>query len=727
MGRETFRKRMRGGIALVSALLLCLNLSAAGCSFGGIRIESIRDGSIQTPTEPGNSIDPVNPGNPAEHSEPEPEPEPEIGVSYAESDFRETRGDGWVVKPLSFAPSSVRCLGGSRVFALGFPRDPDGNPRQDVFAAAVDLEAMTVLEREIPLGPLGEDEYRIAEAFAVDGIPCVIDIEKGLFVRLDPETLEETARVSLEPEFRSTAIALPNGDKRAVFASGSGGKLLMLDLSEADSIRTSEIRYTVPEGFETCYLVGAASNGALIASFTAQWDAVEWRQSFGMIDPESGETSLFVTSDTVSLLAVGDCVLEDDYRTGVMTLHRPGAEIGEIRLTPPEDSYLVWPEWNGGGNSLFFMRTGDGSATLTEVDLTSLRTSAAYRAELETEWDFVGSVGETERQVVALLYEGENYDGRLIYWEKSGGAASTLDSGGPDALYPTLTRSEQAEIRREIDRIYEETGVSVYVGNDAVRYLSGYAVQPVTDPAKQLQGIRSLAEFFDHCPPGFIRELTEWNSSIDICLTGKIIPEPGNRDSISDASAFVNQTGGLQVMVVDVTQGGLTQTVAHEFLHIAENSMANMHEAWWNGEREDPTDVFILWTALNPEDFSYSYVYTNEDGTTVGSDDPRVWSVIEWEEERDVNSVWFMDGYSTTYPTEDRARIFENLAAFRTEELPGAFASDHIRQKAAYLCACLRRAFASVAAADEVFWEQSLDPAYTYEFFEQNYIVRAEG
>jgi hypothetical protein len=32
-----------------------------------------------------------------------------------------------------------------------------------------------------------------------------------------------------------------------------------------------------------------------------------------------------------------------------------------------------------------------------------------------------------------------------------------------------------------------------------------------------------------------------------------------------------------------------------------------------------------------------------------------------------------------------------------------------------------------VAAADEVFWEQSLDPAYTYEFFEQNYIVRAEG
>ena len=726
MRQKTFRKRARGGIASVSALLLCLNLSAAGCSLDPIRIGPIRIEPVPPQTDPDHSAEPAIPTEPAEPAEPaEFEPKPVSGArSYSDADFREPRGDGWVVKPLSFSPSAIRYLGENRIFVTGY--SDDGS--QDVWAAAVDFAAMTVIEREVPLGPVDEDGYRIAEGFAADGIPCVIDTETGVLVRLHPQTLEVTASLSIPEEYRSNA--LPLGDRRAVFTSAYDGTLLTADLSDEGEIRLGSLSFAMPEGFDFCYLVGAASNGALIASFSTSWDSEgEWRQSYGMIDPESGTSALFETADAVSLLAVGDCVLEDNYSTGVMTLHMPGAEVGGIRITPPEDSYLVWPAWNSGADELMFLNNGDAAGKLTVVDLSSLRTAAEIEIPFETEWDYIGSVGGAKDRIVALLFEGEDYDCRLFYWDRSG-AGQSLPGGGEDALfplYPTLMRSEQGEIRREIDRIYRETGVSVYVGNEAVRYLEGYAVQTVTDPAKQLAGVRSLTEFFDNCPPGFIRELTDWNSSVDICLTGKIIPEPGNRDSISDATAFVTQAGGIQVMILDVTQGGLTQTVAHEFLHIAENSMSNRHEAWWNGEIEDPTDVFLFWTALNPEDFSYSYIYTNEDGTTVDSSDPRVWSVIEWEEDRDVDSVWFMDGYSTTYPSEDRARIFENLAVYPTEDLPGAFASDHIRRKAAYLCACLRRAFAAVAAADEVFWEQSLDPQYTYEFFEQNYTIKAEG
>ena len=86
-----------------------------------------------------------------------------------------------------------------------------------------------------------------------------------------------------------------------------------------------------------------------------------------------------------------------------------------------------------------------------------------------------------------------------------------------------------------------------------------------------------------------------------------------------------------------------------------------------------------------------------------------------------------MDGYSTTYPTEDRARIFENLATCAPDALPEYFGSEALRKKAAYLCACLKRSFRSLAEAEDVFWERSLNPEWTYEYFEANYTIEAQG
>ena len=743
---RTDRRRRKSALLSALCLLLCLNLCAsAGCSFAGIRIERIDPG----PANPTNPTGPTDPA-PAQPTDPEPtqptdpDPDPDAGEdgaslkTFTEAEFRQRRGDGWIVKALSFEPFVIRPMGESRLFAFGYTEDG-----ADGLAAVVDLEAMTVLERTVRLLPPEEETpppYWMASASAVGGIPCIVESELGFILRLDPETLRVTAREAVGGEYASQV--LPLGENRAVFTMGPSGSLLTADLSEPDSIRLEEVKFAMPEGFDSYYLAEVTADGALIASFTGkvmgsagEWDG--YRQSYGMIDFERGTASLFETGPSVSLMVAGNCVVEDDYSTGAMTAHMKGAEFGEMRIDPPENGYLLWPAWNSGRADLLFT-VGDG-LTVSVVDLTTLKTAASFSVERTSEWDFFSSVGEMDRQIAAFLYEGEDYDCHIFYWERpeqdgGSGAAGTgdfLGTGGEEArsgeLYPTLTRSILGEIRRDIDRIYEETGLSVYVGNEAVRYQSGYAVQAVTEPRKQLEGLKSLSEFFDHCPPGFIRELTEWNSAIDICLTGKILPEPGNRDSIGDASAFVTQTGGMQVMVVDVLQGGLTQTVAHEFLHIAENSMQNKHEAWWNGELEDPTDIFLYWADLNPEEFEYYYVYTDEAGTTLGSDADWVWS--EWDEEQDVSGVYFMDGYSTTYPSEDRARIFENLAVRTTDELPGAFASEHIRLKAAYLCACLRRAFESVAAVPqgEVFWEQSLDPAYTYEYFEQNYIIRAEG
>ena len=124
------------------------------------------------------------------------------------------------------------------------------------------------------------------------------------------------------------------------------------------------------------------------------------------------------------------------------------------------------------------------------------------------------------------------------------------------------------------------------------------------------------------------------------------------------------------------------------------------------------------------EDPEVKISYTDENGVTLGSDDPRVWN---WELPADIDTIYFVDGYSTTYPKEDRARIFQYLATCGPDALPEAFKSEAIRKKASYLCACLRRSFRSLAEAEDVFWEQSLNPEWNYEYFENNYEIVAEG
>ena len=130
-------------------------------------------------------------------------------------------------------------------------------------------------------------------------------------------------------------------------------------------------------------------------------------------------------------------------------------------------------------------------------------------------------------------------------------------------------------------------------------------------------------------------------------------------------------------------------------------------------------EFFSRWEMLNPPDFEYHWVYTDENGNTLGSDDPRVASNLA--PDGDVDGIYFVDGYSTTYPSEDRARIFENLATFAPEDRPAAFSGKNMQLKAAYLCAALRDAYDSIAQAEDVFWEHGLNAEYTLDWFRENY------
>lgn len=720
------RRCVRRLTAAFAAALLCL--SGPGCSIGGIRIEPIQKPPVNEPpgTKPPETQHPeteLPETEPPETAAPDPvpaDPEPSIWVKYAEEDFREKRGNGWVVKVLSFNPQEICPMGGGLFFAGGLSSDLSA-----VCWALVDPAGMAAAEAEVDIGPAGPaEEYRAVDAFCLDGDPYLLLAEESRIIRLNPDDLTVKGSAVWEGAYQSSALPLEDG--RAVMRSGDNGRLVFISPSDADSgIELTETELKLPEGFTDLWIMGATTDGMLVAMINNGGNAEEWKQIYVLIDSRTGEMTALDLPDSVSMQIMGNCILEVDYGSNAINLHRPGAEMGEIRISVPEDSWLVWPSWNSGRERILFERSVDSSDIVTAVNAETLLTEGQFTVDRQDPWDFLSLMGDTGDYVAGILYEEGGMLPRLFYWEWA-----DIEPPEPAGAYPTLNRSEEAELRREIERIYDETGVSVYVGNEAVRYLYGYAVQTETNIRKQLEAVRSLTAFFDNCPPGFIRELTEWSSTIDICLTGKIIPEPGNRDSISDASAFVTPLDDCQVMVLDITQGGLTETVAHEFLHIAENAMWNMYNRWWEEhpdwtwDQQNPTDVFWYWSALNPPDFEYAMVYTDENGVTLGSDDPRVWS---WESSADIDTVYFVDGYSTTYPTEDRARLFQSLATCDPDALPEAFRSEAIRKKAAYLCACLRRSFRSLAEAEDVFWERSLNPEWNYEYFETNYEIVAQG
>ena len=99
---------------------------------------------------------------------------------------------------------------------------------------------------------------------------------------------------------------------------------------------------------------------------------------------------------------------------------------------------------------------------------------------------------------------------------------------------------------------------------------------------------------------------------------------------------------------------------------------------------------------MNPADFDYYWTYHYEDRDT-----------LQYTYYGDSDNVYFIDAYSKSFPSEDRARIFENLFWNETRE-EGYFEEPNLKAKGQYLCALIHGAFRSMTADTEVPWEKAV-------------------
>lgn len=334
-------------------------------------------------------------------------------------------------------------------------------------------------------------------------------------------------------------------------------------------------------------------------------------------------------------------------------------------------------------------------------------------------------------QVIFVLYCPE--ETQVILYD-----LETVPSAEQFSVEKYTKNQIQEHIQENHQNIQTQYGLSVISVDEAERNkdASGYHLEKEFGILDELDANDAFWDFLDTLPDEMAAQMLEGKDcTVEICFGG---PITGGEDSgnLSAAGAYVTSwfdeasSTLYSRMVIDSTgKEVLERNLAHEFFHLMEERFIQCEteiyavregtakETRFLDERDSDSGFYsdrklreskILdwdtqWMALSPED---SYVY---------SYDESFYSYGESEEDyvyfygKDPEQVYFLDGYCRTFPTEDRARIFEYLyMAGNGEELHECFESEHIREKAVYLCQLIRSCYPSVDTSSRNIWEKAL-------------------
>jgi len=124
---------------------------------------------------------------------------------------------------------------------------------------------------------------------------------------------------------------------------------------------------------------------------------------------------------------------------------------------------------------------------------------------------------------------------------------------------------------------------------------------------------------------------------LNIYLTSNLTPSD-YETQIANPAAYSLINNNEYTIVIDINEPNIEELFCHELMHNIEFNLKNKN-----------IEAFKNWQNLNPQDFYYQNSYTKE-------------SIYNYTlNETDKNLVYFIDKYSHSYESEDRARIFENI------------------------------------------------------------------
>lgn len=197
----------------------------------------------------------------------------------------------------------------------------------------------------------------------------------------------------------------------------------------------------------------------------------------------------------------------------------------------------------------------------------------------------------------------------------------------------------------------------------------GFECDCTASPIQINMMLSSLSDCLDLFPKNFVKEIykdAEYVNGLNIHIV----------ENIDGATAFTNDFSETYEIAFGY-RGFSDSVVFHELMHLIDNRIQTYYD-------ENNMDFYGEWWTLNPPGFEYYY-----------------------DDDHDINEEYFVSHYAMTNVGEDLADTFQTM--FEAYEYGGDFRFseyEHVKEKADLLSEAIRKAFPSMANADEVCWEK---------------------
>lgn len=281
-----------------------------------------------------------------------------------------------------------------------------------------------------------------------------------------------------------------------------------------------------------------------------------------------------------------------------------------------------------------------------------------------------------------------DYRASIYLWRT---ASEPLYRACEDALTIDLNGGDlPSESAGTIEAVKNTYGVEIkYAEADLIGAFFDYELYPMTDSITLTEGIDIISSVIAEFPRGFYDEVCEGGGFDKLVIYLCSGFRPLDTNGIETAVALTGTNGNTIIMAFDLTSLiDIRQNFAHEMMHAMEHRIAE----YLNSMGES---IYDRWDSLNPSGFEYYYSYHDSDGNEVSDT-----TDTTWDGSLDAH---FVDPYSKSFPSEDRARVFEYIFVNGRDYFEG----PNLQSKAEVLISIINEAFPSIAGASGGMpWEQ---------------------
>ena len=388
------------------------------------------------------------------------------------------------------------------------------------------------------------------------------------------------------------------------------------------------------------------------ASVPDVWLATPWdRQESYLLGGANRETQQFRTEESFcSLTSQGDIVTRN-YATGRVAMYdSEGKMVGQTQLPMGEygaNGYLsddmIWDGARGG----YFL--------------------------LYTTFDDPEGVDHPEAE--------PEYESVLAFWKLQQPSQTDCLPYQPytDEQTPVGTATDQIVFDRA-KALGERFGVTVLVADQCLTSYDSFLAELATDADQVNWALTELERALRVYPEGFLQQLQYGTiTKLEFSIVGAL--EPLREEEYgSTIAAFAQPLDGKYIIVADANIVTDT-TFHHELCHVIDRRLD-----WDASHSAGALYSEETWASMNPKGFTYDMTYALHNN--------------RW----DYNEKYFVSSYSCTYPTEDRATMWEQSMVGNYYP----FQSAPLREKLEYYSDCIRDCFDTTGWPTILPWEEVL-------------------